>query len=1441
MKKIIISTLAISLIAFSQTAFSATFNVANTPEFREALKFAPTNGEDDTIILADGIYKTSDYEQGVSFIDNSSFTNFDINTTGSGILLSANNTLVTTKQISSGSQSWETYTHDYIISGKHYWEVTAKCGGDTLGASMSIVDENQVVVDSTSIITDGARDSGGNYYLEGFEQTKAEDVFMFALNMDDKTYFIGKNGTWFKTSNPSLKQSPIAKDLPDKVKFKVQIGSRECQPNILMANFGHTEFNYNPPISYFEGYCTDNNCEVSEGIDTDEDGIIDIFDKFPLIDISNFIDTDNDGAPDNCNEKCIAAGMASDDDDDGDGVLDERDEFSLISLGGLLDSDGDGVPNDCEQTCLSLGMVADDDNDGDGISDINDAYPNISLDLLDNLNLPLSKDIGFVHENLVWMRVDVAQDIISKFDAGRDETNEYAIAKSLFKDDVLKDWRHATYPELINLLESTIGNKINIDITQVGNGLLSSSILNKQEASALQQILGKTSTQYNEGAQGYQFRTTGHLETINGDEIWAEIVIYDYNDGSFVTIRDRQSQINPDDSIGAGAWLVIPTDKYDPKLRLKDSDGDGIPDKCGTSCQVLNLSSDTDDDNDGVLDTTDTYPLKSIGDLVDTDSDGAPNTCDSACVELGMTADDDDDNDGVIDIKDKFPLVSIEEFLDFDGDGAPFYCSEECQNLGMTQDIDDQPDSKNDAIELMPYKILPARIDGITDRDVYKISIRRKTYVIINLDCNGIKVDAEITYTTPEYSYGGLSGYCSQEETFLADPGAHFLDVYWNQYEEMGNYNISFKTGLISREFNLDNGTLWTQHFSCQGSCYVDLPLGASVMKFAIKPNPGFGLSEWRGACNGYSASCISSISDDFDLSAVIEPQKQDITPDHYKIDTNGMCVLSDSGLACYGSAQSDVTAIPVLTNTKTFVSNGEQTCAVDDYGLKCWGGNTSNLTKPPFTNIKRPLSIAASSWNICAISEGEVLCWPSNNGNVSPHPVPTLNNPTKLFAGQHHFCAVDNNGFQCWGESVTNIPSVINFPEAYTSGLNHACVMEDGRVICWGDNSYGQLNIPDLDNVSAITAGWNHTCAISQNKIICWGNNSEGQLNVPLNYSKAYLIDAHLNGTCAITQEGNFCWGANYSIYKNKFPRGINFKELNFNYLVPEYTFYDSFPVFEKLIPTAKIIVTSSEGENFVDIARYVDEVSVVGQTLLVSGSGNVDGFMVMPGVKYDLTNLKGGKDTIYFSGTFAEYAESILLDSGTGVMQLSRLTDIGEEIVQFIATASAADVLVFTDGAISTSAIKDAVINETPMDDLVLDSSVNALDTKPTTGGTVKHIVLDNNGAGVMALGPNISTLISGSSGIDQIYVPAGSVVDASNLKSGQDEIYLEGALADYSLTLDNSGNITLTRDVSVNDENVTEQVTVASGGNVATNDLVIFADQQLQTQVLKEQYLN
>jgi subtilisin family serine protease len=98
-----------------------------------------------------------------------------------------------------------------------------------------------------------------------------------------------------------------------------------------------------------------------------------------------------------------------------------------------------------------------------------------------------------------------------------------------------------------------------------------------------------------------------------------------------------------------------------------DSDSDGIPDML-----------DFDDDNDGVADGSDAFPLDST-ESIDIDGDG-----------IGNNADSDDDNDGVADDADTFPLDSTES-IDTDGDG-----------IGNNADTDDDGDGVADALDVFP-------------------------------------------------------------------------------------------------------------------------------------------------------------------------------------------------------------------------------------------------------------------------------------------------------------------------------------------------------------------------------------------------------------------------------------------------------------------------------------------------------------------------------------------------------------------------------------------------------------------------------------------------------------------------------------------------------------------------------------------------------------------
>ncbi|MEM7363664.1 MAG: CFI-box-CTERM domain-containing protein [Pseudomonadota bacterium] len=112
-----------------------------------------------------------------------------------------------------------------------------------------------------------------------------------------------------------------------------------------------------------------------------------------------------------------------------------------------------------------------------------------------------------------------------------------------------------------------------------------------------------------------------------------------------------------------------------------DTDSDGIGN-----------DTDPDDDNDGVLDVSDDFPLDST-ETIDTDGDGT-----------GNNADTDDDNDGTADTLDDFPLDDSET-TDTDGDGIG-------NNADPDDDNDMTPDNE-DAFPTDPQETLDTDGDGV--------------------------------------------------------------------------------------------------------------------------------------------------------------------------------------------------------------------------------------------------------------------------------------------------------------------------------------------------------------------------------------------------------------------------------------------------------------------------------------------------------------------------------------------------------------------------------------------------------------------------------------------------------------------------------------------------------------------------------------------------------
>lgn len=267
----------------------------------------------------------------------------------------------------------------------------------------------------------------------------------------------------------------------------------------------------------------------------------------------------------------------------------------------------------------------------------------------------------------------------------------------------------------------------------------------------------------------------------------------------------------------------------------------------------------------------------------------------------------------------------------------------------------------------------------------------------------------------------------------------------------------------------------------------------------------------------------------------------------------------------------------------------------------------------------------------------------------------------------------------------------------------------------------------------------------------------------------------------------------------------------------------------------SAKYIVFASSGENIFDFDLGLSSINYDGQATVFSGSSDVEIIKISSGQILDITNLKGSQDKVFLPGELSDYLTHSSISSATNEMTLISTAGFSYTEVKFIATPTASDVLVFSDGQVKASDFKAFLLNDkAAISDLELDNSVTNDDIPSSTNDAkIKAIALDPNGETFTSFTPATSLQVSGSVGVDKVYVREGTTVDATNLKSSVDEIYLQGTWSDYAKHIDNSGNLLLSRTLPINGTNYDELVTVASGSTISTNDLLVFADGAIRTQ--------
>ncbi len=359
---------------------------------------------------------------------------------------------------------------------------------------------------------------------------------------------------------------------------------------------------------------------------------------------SNQSDVDGDGAGDVCD--AFPNDSSEKSDSDGDGVGNNADNCKLISNASQVDTDGDGVGDVCDAFPSDASEST--DTDGDGVGNNADAFPN-------NAEATTDTDGDGKPDSINTLKLPVLKSFEYGAGSGWTYTSSYAGNQWSVVDGAATAYNgtHALQFSMTRNAAGTSSASLILDFSAV-------SVVSWYQRISMSNI-----------SWGGVWATQGGPVTPTCQDAgngWNYCVarVTPSADGNKFVISVSLNNV-----VGAGGNIWI------------------------DDLSVGTLVEDTDDDNDGVADTSDAFPLDAT-ESVDTDNDGT-----------GNNADTDDDGDGVADASDAFPLDASES-LDTDGDGIGDN-ADNCAAVANASQTDADGDGMGDACDSTP--------NGDTDND----------------------------------------------------------------------------------------------------------------------------------------------------------------------------------------------------------------------------------------------------------------------------------------------------------------------------------------------------------------------------------------------------------------------------------------------------------------------------------------------------------------------------------------------------------------------------------------------------------------------------------------------------------------------------------------------------------------------------------------------------